>query len=32
MVVGLELMRERVVRETERRPAGDVLAETLGAG
>jgi PucR family transcriptional regulator, purine catabolism regulatory protein len=30
MVVGLELMRERVVRETERRLAGDVLAEALG--
>jgi purine catabolism regulator len=30
MVVGLELMRERVVRETERRLAGDLLAETLG--
>jgi PucR family transcriptional regulator, purine catabolism regulatory protein len=29
MVVGLELMRERVVRETERRLAGDLLAETL---
>src|SRR5204862_1170920 len=30
MVVGLELMRERVVRETERRLAGDLLAEALG--
>ena len=30
MVVALELMRERVVRETERRLAGDVLAEALG--
>src|SRR3954470_828600 len=30
IVVGLELMRERVVRETERRLAGDVLAEALG--
>ncbi len=30
MVVGLELMRERVVRETERRLAGDLLADTLG--
>jgi len=29
MVVGLELMRERVVHETERRLAGDLLAETL---
>jgi purine catabolism regulator len=29
MVVGLELMRERVVRETERRLAGDLLAEAL---
>jgi purine catabolism regulator len=28
-VVGLELMRERVVRETERRLAGDLLAEAL---
>jgi PucR family transcriptional regulator, purine catabolism regulatory protein len=30
IVVGLELMRERVVRETERRLAGDLLAEALG--
>ncbi len=30
MVVGLELMRERVVHETERRLAGDLLAEALG--
>jgi len=30
MVVALELMRERAVRETERRLAGDVLAEALG--
>ena len=30
MAVGLELMRERVVRETERRLAGDLLAEALG--
>jgi purine catabolism regulator len=30
MVVGLELMRERIVRETERRLAGDLLAEALG--
>ena len=30
LVVALELMRERVVRETERRLAGDVLAEALG--
>ena len=29
MVIGLELMRERVVRETERRLAGDVLSEAL---
>jgi PucR family transcriptional regulator, purine catabolism regulatory protein len=29
MVVGLELMRERVVRETERRLAGDLLADAL---
>ncbi len=29
MVVGLELMRERVVQETERRLAGDLLAEAL---
>ena len=29
MVVGLELMRERVVRETERRLAGDILSEAL---
>ena len=30
MIVALELMRERSVRETERRLAGDVLAEALG--
>ncbi len=30
MVVGLEMMRERVVRETERRLAGNLLAEALG--
>jgi len=30
MVVGLELMRERVVHETERRLAGDLLADALG--
>jgi PucR family transcriptional regulator, purine catabolism regulatory protein len=30
MVIGLELMRGRIVRETERRLAGDVLAEALG--
>ena len=30
MVVALELMRERVVRETERRLAGDLLADALG--
>ncbi len=30
MAVALELMRERVVRDTERRLAGDVLAEALG--
>ena len=30
MVVALELMRGRAVRETERRLAGDVLAEALG--
>jgi purine catabolism regulator len=30
MVVGLELMRERVVRETERRLAGDLLGDALG--
>src|SRR4051794_2102104 len=30
MIVALELMRERVVRETERRLAGNVLAEALG--
>ena len=30
LVVGLELMRERVVRETERRLAGDLLADALG--
>ena len=29
IVVGLELMRERVVRETERRLAGDLLADSL---
>ena len=29
MVLALELMRERVVRETERRLAGDVLADAL---
>ena len=29
MVAGLELMRERVVRETERRLAGDLLSEAL---
>lgn len=29
IVVGLELMRERVVRETERRLAGDLLADLL---
>ena len=29
IAVGLELMRERVVRETERRLAGDVLADAL---
>jgi PucR family transcriptional regulator, purine catabolism regulatory protein len=29
-VVGLELMRERIVRETERRLAGDLLADALG--
>jgi PucR family transcriptional regulator, purine catabolism regulatory protein len=29
MVVGLELMRERIVRETERRLAGDLLSEAL---
>jgi purine catabolism regulator len=29
MAVGLELMRERVVRETERRLAGNLLAEAL---
>jgi purine catabolism regulator len=29
MVVGLEMMRERVVRETERRLAGDLLSEAL---
>ncbi|MGI9020413.1 MAG: PucR family transcriptional regulator [Solirubrobacterales bacterium] len=29
MVVGLELMRERVVQETERRLAGDLLTEAL---
>jgi purine catabolism regulator len=30
VVVALEMMRERAVRETERRLAGDVLAEALG--
>ena len=30
MVVALELMRERAVRDTERRLAGDVLAEAVG--
>jgi len=30
MVIALELMRERVVRNTERRLAGDVLAEAIG--
>ena len=30
IVVGLELMRERIVRETERRLAGDLLADALG--
>jgi purine catabolism regulator len=30
MVIALELMRERVVRDTERRLAGDVLAEAIG--
>lgn len=30
MIVALELMRERAVRETERRLAGDVIAEALG--
>jgi purine catabolism regulator len=30
MVVGLELMRERAVSETERRLAGDLLADALG--
>jgi PucR family transcriptional regulator, purine catabolism regulatory protein len=30
IVVALELMRDRIVRETERRLAGDVLAEALG--
>jgi purine catabolism regulator len=30
MIVGLELMRERVVHETERRLAGDLLADALG--
>ena len=30
MVVGLELMRERVVSETERRLAGDLVADALG--
>ena len=29
MVIGLELMRERVVHETERRLAGDLLSEAL---
>jgi purine catabolism regulator len=32
IVVALELMRERIVHETERRLAGDVLAEALGGG
>jgi purine catabolism regulator len=30
IVVGLELMRERIVHETERRLAGDLLADALG--
>ncbi len=30
IVVGLELMRERIVQETERRLAGDLLADALG--
>jgi purine catabolism regulator len=30
IVVSLELMRERIVRETERRLAGDLLADALG--
>jgi purine catabolism regulator len=30
VVVGLEMMQERVVRETERRLAGDLLSEALG--
>ena len=30
MVVALELMRERIVRETERRLAGDLVADALG--
>jgi purine catabolism regulator len=30
IVVGLELMRERIVRETERRLAGDLLHDALG--
>jgi purine catabolism regulator len=30
MVVALELMRERAVRDTERRLAGDVIAEAIG--
>jgi purine catabolism regulator len=30
IVVGLELMRERAVRETERRLAGDLLGDALG--
>jgi purine catabolism regulator len=30
IVVGLEMMQERVVRETERRLAGDLLSEALG--
>ena len=29
MVIGLEMMRERVVRETERRLAGDLLSEAI---
>jgi purine catabolism regulator len=31
-VVALELMRQRTMRDTERRLAGDVLAEALGGG
>ena len=30
IVIGLELMRERIVHETERRLAGDLLADALG--